>query len=294
MPSTDQRSSVPKRQLGRYLKLAREEAGMALEPSARTLEFSRAKMYRIERGEVALRTMEVTAMCQLYGVTAEMTDVLVSLTKATKAEGWWHAYGEAVPSWFELFVGMEENAAHIREYSSFLVPGLLQTPDYAATYFRSRPGISEQEVAAKVAFRLERQRILTRRSPRAPELAAIVEESVLRRPIADKDAWLAQLAYLANVNRLPSVSVRVLPSAVGVMWAANAVPFSIFEFPSIGTRPPEQPTIYSENMTGAIYLDKPAEVAAYDEIWRRLDALALGQEDSEDLLAVIIREAVDD
>jgi hypothetical protein len=267
---------------------------MALEAVARELEWSRAKMYRVERGEVALRTLEVTAICRLYGVSTEMTDVLVGLAKATKAEGWWHAYGEAVPSWFELFVGMEENAARIREYGSFLVPGLLQTPEYAAAILASKPGLTEQEVAAKVAFRLKRQRILTRRSPGPPELMAIVEESVLRRPIADRDAWLAQLAHLANVNRLPSVGVRVLPSAASVAWAAAATPFSIFEFPPVGTRPPEPPTIYSENMTGAIYLDKPAEVAAYDEIWRRIDALALGQEDSEDLLTVIIREAVDD
>ncbi|MGI5211550.1 Scr1 family TA system antitoxin-like transcriptional regulator [Plantactinospora sp. CA-290183] len=123
---------------------------------------------------------------------------------------------------------------------------------------------------------------------------AIVEESVLRRPIADEDAWLAQLAHLANVNRLPSVSVRVLPTAAGLNWAANAPSFNIFEFPAVGTRPPEPTTIYSENMTGAIYLDKPAELAAYHEIWRRLDELALGQEASEDLIGAIIRERVDD
>ncbi|MGI5146997.1 hypothetical protein ACQEVC_11530 [Plantactinospora sp. CA-294935] len=141
----------------------------------------------------------MTAMCQLYRVTAEMTDVLVSLAKATKAEGWWHAYGEAVPSWFELrrHGGKRRPNPQVRFLS---LPGLLQTPDDAAAYFRSVPGLTEQEAAAKVS------------------------------------------------------------------WAAGAAPFSIFEFPQVGTRPPEQTTIYSENMTGAIYLDKPAEVAAYDEI----------------------------
>ncbi|MFC6018670.1 helix-turn-helix domain-containing protein [Plantactinospora solaniradicis] len=290
----DRGSSVPRRQLGRYLKLAREEAGISLEPAAKTLEWSRARMYRIERGESTLRSHDVEAMCQLYGVSSSMTDVLLSLARQSKATGWWHAYGEVIPSWFELYVGMEAAASRIRQYESFVIPGLLQTPEYAATVLGSAPGTREQEVAAKVAFRLERQRILTRRRPKAPDLEVIVEESVLRRPIPQHDAWLAQLAHVANANRLPSVTVRVLPSGAGPDWASAANPFNIFDFPAVGTRPADPTTIHSENVTGAIYLEKPAEVAAYDEVWRRLDELALSQEDSEDLLAAIIREGVDD
>ncbi|MEO3742156.1 DUF5753 domain-containing protein [Plantactinospora sp. B5E13] len=186
------------------------------------------------------------------------------------------------------------SARRIRQFEATLVPGLLQTPEYATALFRTRPGVTERQVAAKVAVRLERQRILTRRRPRAPELDVIVDESVLRRPILDRDAWLAQLAHLANANRLPTVTVRVLPLAAGPHAASVASSFHIFEFPAQGTRPPEPTTVYSENLTGALYLDKPAEIGAYDDVWRTLDTLALSQEDSEDLLAVIIREGVDD
>ncbi|MFC6019467.1 helix-turn-helix domain-containing protein [Plantactinospora solaniradicis] len=287
-------SSVPQRQLGRHLKLAREEAGINLEPAAKTLEWSRARMYRIERGETTVRTHDVEAMCRLYGVTTKMTDVLLGLARESKAKGWWHAYGEVIPSWFQLYVGMEATASRIRQFESSLIPGLLQTPDYAAEVIRTKPDVTEQEVAAKVALRLERQRILTRRRPKAPDLEVIVDEAVLRRPIADHDAWLAQLAHLANSNRVPSVTVRILPSGVGPHLASVANSFHIFEFPAIGTRPPEPTTIYSENLTGALYLDKPAEVAVYDQVWQRLGELALSQEDSEDLLTAIIKEAVDD
>ncbi|MGI5212151.1 helix-turn-helix domain-containing protein [Plantactinospora sp. CA-290183] len=290
----DRASSVPQRQLGRHLKLAREEAGISLEPAAKLLEWSRARMYRIERGETTVRTHDVEAMCRLYGVTAQMTDVLRSLAKESKAKGWWHAYGEVIPTWFQLYVGMEAGAARIRDFESTLIPGLLQTPEYAAAVFGTRAGVTEHEVAASVAFRLERQRILRRRRPKAPDLKVIVDESVLHRPISDRDAWLAQLAHLANANRLPTVTVRVLPLSAGPHLASVANSFRIFEFPAQGTRPPEPTTVYSENLTGALYLDKPGELAVYDEIWRSLGELALSQEDSEDLLAAIIREGVDD
>lgn len=287
-------SSVPQRQLGRHLKIAREEAGINLEPAARTLEWSRARMYRIERGETTVRTHDVEAMCRLYGVTTKMTDVLLSLARESKAKGWWHAYGEVIPSWFQLYVGMEATASRLRQFESSLIPGLLQTPEYVAEVVRTKPDVTEQEVATKVALRLERQRILTRHRPQAPDLEVIVDESALRRPIADRDAWLAQLAYLANANRLPTVTVRILPSAVGPHWASMTNAFYIIEFPAVGTRPPEPTTIYSENLTGALYLDKPAEVEVYDQVWQRLDELALSQADSEDLLAAIIEEAVDE
>ncbi|MEE6305940.1 helix-turn-helix transcriptional regulator [Plantactinospora veratri] len=290
----DRASSVPQRQLGRHLKIAREEAGINLEPAAKMLEWSRARMYRIERGETTVRTHDVEAMCRLYGVNPKMTNVLLSLAKESKAKGWWHAYGDVIPSWFQLYVGMEATAARIRQFESSLIPGLLQTADYAAEVIRTKPGVTEQEVASKVALRLERQRILTRRQPKAPELEVIVDEAVLRRPIADHDAWVAQLAHLANSNRLPTVTVRVLPSVTGPHWASMTNAFYIIEFPTHGTRPPEPTTIYSENLTGALYLDKPTEVAVYDQVWERLSELALSQEDSEDLLAAIIKEAVDD
>ncbi len=280
----DHASSVPQRQLGRHLKIAREEAGISLEPAAKTLEWSRARMYRIERGETTVRTHDVEAMCRLYGVTTKMTDVLLGLARQSKAKGWWHAYGEVIPSWFQLYVGMEEAACRIRQFESSLIPGLLQTPEYAAEVFRTKAGVTEQQVATNVAFRLERQRILTRRRPKAPVLEVIVDEAALRRPIADHDAWLAQLAHLANSNRLPSVTVRVLPSTAGPHWASMTNAFYIIEFPATGTRPPEPTTIYSENLTGALYLDKPVELATYEAIWAAIATVCLTPAESRTLI----------
>ncbi|GAB3149017.1 helix-turn-helix transcriptional regulator [Micromonospora sonneratiae] len=284
-------SSVPRRQLGRHLRQAREEAQISIEAAASELEWSRARMYRIEGGQVSIRSLDVKQMCSLYEVTDELRDVLVSLAKESKAKGWWHAYGAVIPSWFELYVGLEAAASAIRSYESALIPGLLQTREYAAAVFRSKFGNTDAVVEQKVALRLERQKLLTRRRPAAPTLDVIISEAVLRSPIGDRDGWLAQLAHLVNVRR-KGLSVRVLPLSVGPHWALAGGAFVILEFPTANGRG-EPTTVYSDGLTGGLYLDRPDEIAAYDRAWQVLDALALSPDESDDLIAMIIKEGVD-
>jgi hypothetical protein len=276
------------------LRQAREEAGINLEAAAEALEWSRAKMYRLEGGQTSLRTHDVTLMCQHYGTSAELTEVLVSLARESKSSGWWHAYGEVIPGWFELYVGLEAAAKHIRHYEPNVVPGLLQTAEYAATIFTRKPERTAQEVARKVALRLERQKLLTRRRPAAPVFETIIDEAVIRRPIDNRDAWRAQLAHLANINREGNVKVRVLPLAVGPHRASVAGAFILLDFPRVGTRPAEPSTVYSESLTGSLYLDKPGEVEAYEDAWSTLWGLALDERATEDLASDVIKESYDE
>jgi transcriptional regulator with XRE-family HTH domain len=287
-------SSVPRRQLGRLLRQAREEAGINLEAAAESLEWSRAKMYRLEGGQTSLRTHDVVLMCNLYGTSTDLTDVLVSLARESKAKGWWHAYDGVIPTWFELYVGLEAAASHVRHYEPALIPGLLQVPEYAAVIFEAKPGRAPEEVAQKVALRMERQRLLTRRNPAAPRFEAIIDEGVLRRPIADAEAWRRQLAHLVNATQAANVSLRVLPSSIGPHGASVAGAFVILDYPTVGTRPADPSTVYSESLTGALYLDKPAEVETYADAWQTLGDLALGKEASEDLIATVIKETYDE
>lgn len=287
-------SSVPRRQLGRLLRQAREEAGIALEAAATTLEWSRAKMYRLEAGQTSLRTHDVNLMCQLYGTSMELTEVLVSLARESKSKGWWHAYGDVIPAWFELYVGLEAAARHVRHYEPNLVPGLLQTPEYMSAVFETKPGRTPQEVAQKVALRMERQKLLARRSPAAPIFEAIVDEAVLRRPINDMEAWRAQLAHLVNAAQARNIKVRVLPASVGPHRASVAGAFIILDFPAKGTRPAEPSTVYSESLTGSLYLDRPSEVETYASAWETLWDLALDERASEDLVGTLIKETYDD
>ena len=129
--TADTGSTVPRRQVGRLMRQLREQAGMSLTVAAEELEFSRARMYRIEGGESPLRKIDVEAMCRMYDASDEITEVLIALSRESKAKGWWHAYGDVVPAWFELYVGMEQAARQLRQYAPSVIPGLLQTREYA-------------------------------------------------------------------------------------------------------------------------------------------------------------------
>ncbi|GAA0498800.1 transcriptional regulator [Paractinoplanes deccanensis] len=290
---TETGSTVPRRQVGRLLKQLREEAGISLMGAAEELEFSRARMYRIEKGEVAVRKHDVIAMCGVYRATARMTEVLLGLAHEAKAKGWWHAYGDVVPAWFELYVGMEQAASRLRSFAPSVIPGLLQTREYAEWVFRKWIGDDEPAVRNAVAVRLERQSLLTRTSPSAPRLEVLVDEGVLRRAIPDTQGMRRQLRHLVTVSTRSNVAVRVIPFAAGPHKAASSGQFTILEFPAVGAASPEPTTIYCENLTGALYLDKLAEVETYESIWGELEAVALSRADSDDLIATIIEESDD-
>ncbi|GGQ88017.1 transcriptional regulator [Couchioplanes caeruleus subsp. azureus] len=289
--TTETGSTVPRRQAGRLMKQLREQAGISLMAAAEELEFSRARMYRIENGEVSLRKHDVLAMCAFYGANDQITEVLVGLARESKAKGWWHAYGDAVPAWFELYVGMETAAERLRHYAPGVIPGLLQNREYAEWVFHQRADLDEDGVRTAVAVRLERQELLRRFSPRPPVLEVIIDEGVLRRSIADTLGMQKQLAHLVNISQRPGVSVRVLPFSAGPHRASSAGSFTILDFPTLGAAAPEPTTIYSENLTGALYLDKPREVETYGVVWRELERAALDRRASDDLIGTIIKES---
>src|SRR4051794_19160598 len=129
MPEGTTGSTVPRRQLGRYLRDMRNRARLTVKAAATELEWSEAKIWRIETGQTSLRSLDVEAMCKVYGAPADVTKGLMGLAKETKARGWWHAYGDVIPEWLEVYVGLEEAASRLSMYESELVPGLLQTED---------------------------------------------------------------------------------------------------------------------------------------------------------------------
>ncbi|MFI7022802.1 helix-turn-helix domain-containing protein [Micromonospora sp. NPDC049900] len=284
---TEAGSTVPRRELGRLLRQAREQAGIGLEAAASDLEWSRAKMYRIESGQTPVRALDVDQMCRLYGASPEMTEVLISLAKESKSKGWYHAYGEVIPRWFELYVGLESAANRIRTYEHALVPGLLQTPDYAAEVARTRPGVSDEEVAKLVGLRTERQRLLVRKRPAAPTLEVIIEEALLH---ASVPGMAGQIDRLVEASTAPNVSVRLLPLSKSLSQAAIAGSFVILDFPTNGARSAEPTTVYNEGLSGALYIDRLEEVRAYAEVWNTLMHQALGVEESRKLMQEIKEE----
>jgi transcriptional regulator with XRE-family HTH domain len=283
-------STVPRRQLGRYLRRAREDAGITREAAARELEWSVQKLWRIENGAISMRAIDVRTMGELYGTDGELTGALMELARETKAKGWWQSYRDAIPPHFELFVGLEAAAHTIRQYEPELVPGLLQTPEYVlALSHVLEPELTDEVRLTKVAIKAERQALLRRRLPPPPELHVVLNEQVLRRPIADRAAMSRQLVHLVTTAAtVPHVSIRVLPLSSGPHPAALGA-FVILDFPDGGAHP-EPSTVYSEGATGALYLDKESELATYADIWARLDKVTLDDRQSRDLMAALAKE----
>ncbi|MEV5821588.1 helix-turn-helix transcriptional regulator [Micromonospora harpali] len=276
-------STVPRRQLGRLLTQLRESAHVSIDAAAGELDCSRQKLWRIERGLTSAKTPDVRMLCELYQATPDQARVLLGLAEVSRAEGWWHAHGSSVPSWFSLYVGLENAASSIRHYNAELVPGLLQTPGYATALFQhNRPELGEEERKKAVGFRLQRQGLLARRLPPAPELTVILSEAVLRRPVPGRSVMADQLRHLLAVGERHNITVRVLP------LAAEAGTFVLLDFPlsALGA-PTEPPTVYVEGLTGALYLDQPAEIAAYERVWQGLESLALGEGQSAELIDAI-------
>jgi transcriptional regulator with XRE-family HTH domain len=286
----DMGSTVPRRQLGRALKELRLEARITLDGAAEALQCSRQKVWRIETGLGAVRGLDVRAMCDLYGATPELTTALTGLATETKAKGWWHSYGDAIPEWFEMYVGLESAARRLREHDDTLIPGLLQTRGYALGVYQNRSGMADDERERLVEVRLQRQTLLRRRLPAPPQFDSVLSEAVLLRVVGDSATMADQLRHLLDMSRLPNVSIRVLPLHTGLHFGAVAGAFVMLDFPRGNRIEPEPSVIYSESLTGALYLDRKEELAIYENVWASLDALALDEGQSRQLINKIIEE----
>jgi transcriptional regulator with XRE-family HTH domain len=290
MVETAAGSTVPRRTLGRGLRDAREAKGILAKQAAEELDFSTQKLWRIESGQVPVTVSDVKAMCFLYGLDAKAAEAFVALSKETKSKGWWVPYGDTLPRWFEPYVGMEQSASRIRTYEWTLIPGLVQTREYMSYLFRTPgPDLADDDLEKRISLRLQRQALFTRAFPAPPTVEFLIGEAAVRVEPRESGVMRAQLWHLLKATELPQVSVRVLPISAGPHEASVAGAFSLLDFPTDNGERPEPPTVYSENLTGALYLDKPSEISQYEKAWDTLDAVALSDADSVDLLSSILK-----
>ncbi|MFJ6620120.1 helix-turn-helix domain-containing protein [Kitasatospora sp. NPDC091335] len=288
MPEGSTGSTVPRRQLGRYLRDLRNRSRLTVRAAARRLEWSEAKMWRIETGQTSLRSLDVEAMCKVYGAPAELTEALMGLAKETKARGWWHAYGDVIPEGFDLFIGLEEAASKIAWYESELIPGLLQTEDYSRVIMRAGlPHEDDAEIERRVHLRSTRQVLLTRFTD-PPIFDVALNEAVLRRPVGGGEVIAAQLTHLLEMGELPNVTIKVVPFSAGLHLGVTSGPFGILRFPLNGDgSETEPPTVYADGFTGDLYLDKPNEVERYDAAFTNIWETALSEQASKLLISEV-------
>ncbi len=260
MPVTGQR--VVRRALGRRLTRLRTATGKSRREVAEAkLGISEPTLHRIETGKVPVTVANVRALCWLYGADASITDALAELALGTSQEEWWDA-NPVLPDWFKLYVGLEASASRICSYDGEVVPGELQTEQYARSVFGAEQPTDVETADRQVKLRLQRQQALFGRSP-APEIVTVIGEGALTRPVGGEAVLKAQLEHLREMAGRDHVEIKVLPFSVGA-HAAMAGAFRILDFED-----PEDPdVVYLEPHVGAIYLEEPAEVEEYRRIFK--------------------------
>ncbi|MGH8895988.1 MAG: helix-turn-helix domain-containing protein [Egibacteraceae bacterium] len=272
--------------LGSQLRRLREAKGLSRGEAGYTIRASESKMSRLELGRVSFKERDVADLLILYGVTgADERDALLSLARQANQPGWWHRYSDVLPAWFQAYVGLEAAATRIRTYEAHLIPGLLQTEDYArAVTTLGMPDAPPEEIERRVSLRMTRQQVLTR--PDAPRLWAVVDEAALRRPLGGPEVMAAQLEHLIAATKLPNATLQVMPFRFGG-HAGEGQPFVIFRFAD-----PDLPdVVYLEQLTSALYLDKREDVDHYAGVMDRLSVQAEAPDTTIDILSGMLREA---
>ncbi|HEV3379409.1 MAG TPA: helix-turn-helix transcriptional regulator [Trebonia sp.] len=280
MPDSSDGPTVLRILLGSHLRRLREVRHITAKQAAASIRASESKISRIELGRNAIREIDVLDLLTLYGVSPQEKEQLLGLAEQANRPGWWHRYHDILPEWFQSYVGMEEAALSIRVYEPQLVPGLLQTEDYATAVF-SLSDFPIEEAERHVVLRKERQR---RFREGKLKLWAIVDEAALRRPVGGAGVQLEQLRYLREQSRRPNLTLQVIPYGIGGHAAPGG--FSILRFAERDL--PD--VVYVENLTSALYLDKQAEVDRYLLAMERLSIVAHEPQQTPVIIDKIMRE----
>jgi transcriptional regulator with XRE-family HTH domain len=255
--------------LGTQLRRWREAAGITREAAGDAIRASHAKISRLELGRVGFKERDLVDLLALYGVTGERERTeFLDLARRANARGWWQQHGNVLPSWFEMYLGLEQAANVIRTYQVQFVPGLLQCEEYARNVIIvGHQSDAAEEIDRRVQLRMTRQKMLT--EPDAPQLWAVIDEAALRRPFGPSHVMCAQLDHVLDMTALPNITVQVLPFRLGG-HAASGGAFTILRF----AEPDLPDVVYLEHLNSASYLDKRSDVEAYLAVMERVSVQA--------------------
>ncbi|MFK0111636.1 helix-turn-helix domain-containing protein [Streptomyces sp. NPDC091217] len=272
--------------LGRRLQELRKSAKLSAQDAGAGLHIAHTTVTRMEQAKVALKWATVKALLELYGVGQSEAEQFLALTVQANDPGWWQSYRDALPTWFGVHVSLENAATQIRGYEPHVVPGLLQTAEYArAVLSLNRPHPTSEELERRVTLRLERQALLTRSDPSPPLVWVILEETVLRRPAGEEAVLRAQIDHLLDAIRLSNVTLQVLPFSAGLHPGAFG-PFTLFRFPIA-----DFPDIVGiDNLSSATYSEDESEVSLHREVFDRMSAQAMSKRRTRQFLLDVRKE----
>ena len=275
--------AVRRRKLGAELRALRTSAGLTSGEAARLAGWHQSKVSRIETGTSGVKPADVRLLLDVYGVAdPQLRELLLVLSGSGDGGGrhhWWHAYRGVLPPTYRDFISLESQASGMRTLEATVIPGLLQTPEYArAVTEAALEGVPEERLDALVEVRLARQDVLRAEPPL--ELSAVLDEAVLRREVGGPGVMSRQLIRLVEAARLPQVRLQVLPFTAGAHIGVTG-PFVIFSF----SRASDLDVVVLDHLTSSLYLERKEDLRAYVEAFNALSIHALSPEDSLDFIA---------
>ncbi|HUZ56482.1 MAG TPA: helix-turn-helix transcriptional regulator [Streptosporangiaceae bacterium] len=267
------------------MKRLRDTAGLSQEAVADRLDWHPTKIMRIETGRTSPHPNDVRLMLEVYGIAdQDQVSALVKLARDARQRGWWYSYRDVLLNRYDFFIGLESEAASIRDFELAMMPGLLQTDDYARAVINSGPlELGADDVERLVQVRMTRQGVLAKED--RPQLWVILDESVIRRVIGGPAVMHAQLEHLIAVAQQGKTTIQVVQYGSGP-HPGLAGPFVIFGFAEVS----EPEIVYLETVGGNLYVDKPQEVRLFATAFDHLRAVALSPGDTRAML----RAAADD
>ncbi|MFF5537470.1 helix-turn-helix domain-containing protein [Streptomyces cinerochromogenes] len=277
--------AVRRRKLGAELRMLRTGAGLTSGEAARLVGWHQSKVSRIETGASGVKPADLGLLLDAYGVRdGHLRELLLMLAGSEDAGGrhrWWHAYRGVLPPTYRDFISLESQASAMRTLETTVVPGLLQTAEYARAVTRAAvKDLDEDRLDTLVEVRLARQDVL--RSDPPLVLSAVLDEAVLRREVGGPEVMARQLERLMEAARLPQVRLQVLPFAAGAHVGLTG-PFVIFSFPSTS----DLDVVVLDQLTSSLYLERKEDLMAYTEAFDTLQFHALSPEESLDYIAGI-------
>lgn len=256
------------------------------------MEWNKSTLSRLERGLTEkVRVRDVLALCENYGLDEQMAAAAKELAEQTPGRTWWRSYSDVIAAKFNTYVGLEAGASELSIFQPLIVPGLLQTADYARTidrqYFQDD---SDEDLERRVALRIRRQHIITRQ--RQPvRLSVVLHEAVLRTMVGGPRVMAAQLRRIADLSTRDNIGLRILPFRAGFPTGSVVSQFIIMAFPCAGRAKPTEPTIvFAESFAGDVYLEERIDVLRCQQAFRTLLAATLDERPSRDLMRELVRE----
>ena len=274
--------TIRRRRLSAELRRAREKAQLTSRGAAKELRWSSAKLSLIENAELqSVKTEDLDKMLDLYQVEdQDKREVLHQLARDAKIRGWWTKYKDVFEN--ESLPDFEAEASNLKTHQTQVIPGLLQTPDYALALFQGGRFTDPNEVQRRADARMGRREILTKFDP--VYLRAVIDEAAFHRMIGGPDVMVQQLRYLLHMAQMPHIDVQVLPFNKGA-HAGITAPFTILDFPN-----PLDPTIVCvETLIDALYLEEPHQVERYGAVFGDVQGSAISAAESAEYIAERIK-----